>query len=458
MVFGEGVAALVLGATPDVASLFTVDSSAVTTSSGSLSSLMAPDQMAQEEAIEAAQPDGVTALHVHGVGQQVADLSELLVFRNTLDMEGLVLLNHKANIGHTLAASGLIAVLASVSAMSHQIGPAHRQLERPLKLLAGVVPVQTALLNPTRRVSVHGHAVSGVNVHLVIGCVANTCATGGRKVAWRHTRDFPLHMSGPSGQQTQVTRKHGVVTSETFVDKSKREVAIGYITQTAEEAIGVASLDADEDMWQRGMKSSSAPRLLATLMQVTSAELPRDFLWKHVTANAIYDGIERCLRGEHENVAVPCAMLETTQSMQCDPLALPLCRILGVTFVSLLTFVPAIPAFAVGSIVNNAFPDTYFRDLSHEQDTYLLSAALTSVCVLPVAVMVFAAATFAQAVAVKWVLLGRYQSGALDLSSAAFGRWWLFHKLFGFAPKFLLVYFTGTLVIKLYYRLLGVSC
>jgi 3-oxoacyl-(acyl-carrier-protein) synthase len=187
IVLGEACGALVLhreGMSSRVhASLI---GSGLTQSSTDSVSLLAPDVMAQESAVTAAlrsaalQPRDVSMVHIHGEGQQVADTSELHALRNTLLKERngneLLLLNHKANFGHSVAASGVVAVITTVLAMQHREVPRHITVERLMKAVTEVdglaVPLkkshQFAGAETELIAAVHGHAISGINVHLLL--------------------------------------------------------------------------------------------------------------------------------------------------------------------------------------------------------------------------------------------------------------------------------------------------
>ena len=71
----------------------------------------------------------VAVTHVHGIGQTVADVSELLALRGALAPDHLrkdkplVLLNHKGNFGHTVSASGLLGLVTTVLSLRHGEDP-----------------------------------------------------------------------------------------------------------------------------------------------------------------------------------------------------------------------------------------------------------------------------------------------------------------------------------------------
>ena len=108
LVRGEACTALVLrAATATAASLGHLLGSAVTHNSSQLPSLLSPDQAAQEAALKQAQAGhAVQLLHVHGIGQPMADTTELLAFQSVWRSGG-TLLNHKANLGRPHAVDGL---------------------------------------------------------------------------------------------------------------------------------------------------------------------------------------------------------------------------------------------------------------------------------------------------------------------------------------------------------------
>ena len=113
-------------------------------------SLLAPDGEAQESAarmaLSVAGIDQVALLHVHGIGQKVADTSEIYAMRRVYCP--VVLINHKGNFGHGVAASGLLAIMVTTLALHYRVAPRHVGLTTPIKALGSagnemVAPVST---------------------------------------------------------------------------------------------------------------------------------------------------------------------------------------------------------------------------------------------------------------------------------------------------------------------------
>ena len=144
-------------------------------------SLLAPDGEAQESAARIAlsvagidQPHQVALLHVHGIGQKVADTSEIYAMRRVYCP--VVLINHKGNFGHGVAASGLLAIMVTTLALHHRVATPHVGLTTPIKALGSagdemVAPVDHVYALDKEGLlvgAVNGHATSGVNVHIIV--------------------------------------------------------------------------------------------------------------------------------------------------------------------------------------------------------------------------------------------------------------------------------------------------
>jgi len=217
IVFGEACASIVLQRDPVSSQVHAyLRGSSTTQSSVAATSLLAPDVEAQEQAIHDAlssasiSPSQISLLHIHGEGQQVADTSEMHAVRNVLaasNDSGITLLNHKANFGHSVSASGIVAVITTIQAMKHRSVPRHLGVEHPMKCVKDAVgltlPFKAAQALPAGEyvAAVHGHAISGINAHLILasstpsGERANrtSTATGhslGAPAEWSHSRQY----------------------------------------------------------------------------------------------------------------------------------------------------------------------------------------------------------------------------------------------------------------------------
>ena len=144
-------------------------------------SLLAPDGEAQESAARMAlsvagidQPHQVALLHVHGIGQKVADTSEIYAMRRVYCP--VVLINHKGNFGHGVAASGLLAIMVTTLALHYRVAPCHVGLTTPIKALGSAGDEMVAPVDHVHALdkdgvlvgAVNGHAISGVNVHIIV--------------------------------------------------------------------------------------------------------------------------------------------------------------------------------------------------------------------------------------------------------------------------------------------------
>ena len=144
-------------------------------------SLLAPDGEAQESAARIAlsvagidQPHQIALLHVHGIGQKVADTSEIYAMRRVYCP--VVLINHKGNFGHGVAASGLLAIMVTTLALHHRVATPHVGLTTPIKALGSAGDEMVATVDHVYALdkegllvgAVNGHATSGVNVHIIV--------------------------------------------------------------------------------------------------------------------------------------------------------------------------------------------------------------------------------------------------------------------------------------------------
>ena len=141
-------------------------------------SLLAPDGEAQESAgkmaLSVAGIDQVALLHVHGIGQKVADTSEIYAMRRVYCP--VVLINHKGNFGHGVAASGLLAIMVTTLALHYRVAPCHVGLTTPIKALGSAGDEMVAPVDHVHALdkdgvlvgAVNGHAISGVNVHIIV--------------------------------------------------------------------------------------------------------------------------------------------------------------------------------------------------------------------------------------------------------------------------------------------------
>eukprot|EP00656_Telonema_subtile_P003376 TRINITY_DN11543_c0_g1_i3.p1 TRINITY_DN11543_c0_g1~~TRINITY_DN11543_c0_g1_i3.p1 ORF type:complete len:2117 (+),score=442.26 TRINITY_DN11543_c0_g1_i3:173-6523(+) len=181
MVWGEACSALLLqqGVSP-AQSYGCIDGAGVCVNSPLLPFGFA-DPSAMQEAIARALTDGsiqpaqVALVHMHAMASLGTDVPELMAVGTVLGSDRaspLVLANHKANFGHSVAASGLIGTITLLLAMQQKRVPRHLGVERPLEevremSLPRESPVVLGSADPIHG-GINGTSISGDNVHLVL--------------------------------------------------------------------------------------------------------------------------------------------------------------------------------------------------------------------------------------------------------------------------------------------------
>ncbi|WP_204080519.1 type I polyketide synthase [Mycobacterium riyadhense] len=146
----------------------------------------APNRMAQQRVIRQALADAglkasqVDVVEAHGTGTPLGDLTEVEALMETYGRhrpEGrpLWLGSLKSNVGHTLAAAGVGAVIKMVEAVRHRVIPATLHADEPNPYVdwsSGRVRLATKAhpwhSDGARRGGVSAFGASGVNAHLIV--------------------------------------------------------------------------------------------------------------------------------------------------------------------------------------------------------------------------------------------------------------------------------------------------
>eukprot|EP00656_Telonema_subtile_P038690 TRINITY_DN4390_c0_g5_i1.p1 TRINITY_DN4390_c0_g5~~TRINITY_DN4390_c0_g5_i1.p1 ORF type:complete len:1281 (+),score=247.07 TRINITY_DN4390_c0_g5_i1:116-3958(+) len=446
LVRGEASAAVVLHGAPSdsLGCLATLHNCGFTRNSSKLS-VMTPDLDAQERAIQIAQPNGTTGLHIHGTGQPVSDASELLVYKNALHTDELAVMNHKANIGHSVATSGILALIVTATTMHNQVVPAHRRLERPVKLLSGLVPVQMMGTPQAQLMSVHGHAMTGVNVHFVVGRGSNRSLhmAGVNTVAWCHTRSLALGTLVPSHEL--------IKTPVTHVDE--RTVA-AFVSATLQEIVGRV-VEPHENVFGAGMRSSDGTRVVQQVSSQFGVALsPLDLLMRptaHEFSEWLYAELKGGLVGAQDDEIPPSERVSDGPSeglnSEADSSAMaahhPPCSAIVVFVVQLLG-----TCSVVGLAVVTAYP---FILLLHAASHSIGNTA--ALMLLP---LVLTAQLLALALVVALVRhFTTLPPGIYPIWSVAHLKWWYGQLLFRVAHAALVPLFGETGVMVGWFRLLG---
>jgi hypothetical protein len=367
-----------------------------------LPSLLSPDQEAQERALKQAQAGhAVQLLHVHGIGQPMADTTELLAFQSVWRSGG-TLLNHKANLGHTVAAAGALAVLTTLEALRQGGVPAHLKLERPVRQLEGKLVAPVQLIRVVAEVAgVHGHAISGVNVHLVLqGVECEGSLMEVKRVQWKHEEVLPAPKltveTAPKPLASQIGPEH-------FTDPSLRQAAEEWLLGEVRQLLdGVAT--AQDDLWELGLKSQQAVRLKARLEEASQQAVPVDLLFKQRTAGDILDAMFTAKLVEDPTIWLRPAPRQVDDRL--IPLwSRPLWSLLVFAIVSSVSGWALTPVLALDDLLNDRTLAPYER-----LTTWRL------LVLLPLYHLVFCMATAVAALLIKWICVGCYHPGAHAIS------------------------------------------
>ncbi|WP_405167897.1 amino acid adenylation domain-containing protein [Nocardia sp. NBC_01499] len=189
---GEGVGVLVLERLRDAQRLghpvAAVLCGSAIASDGASASLSAPDQLAQQEAIEYALADAglgmadIDVVEAHGTGTRVGDPIEVAALTATYGGvrspdRPLWIGSAKSNFGHTQAGSGVAGVIKMVESIRRGIVPATKHYDVPsphIDWSSGTVRVANELMawparsGAPRRGAVSANGISGVNCHVII--------------------------------------------------------------------------------------------------------------------------------------------------------------------------------------------------------------------------------------------------------------------------------------------------
>jgi 3-oxoacyl-(acyl-carrier-protein) synthase/acyl carrier protein len=294
LVLGEGCAAIVLQRCETEHSMLSCHAllrgSAVTENSISSGlDLNAPDIAAEGEAIRSAlanagvKKEQVAFVHVHGIGQQVADGAEAFAYRNTLldPSRPLLLANHKGVFGHTTAVAGILGAITSTLVLKNRLVPTHVGLTAPIKSLSsgknGSFSIPTAAqpaplpAESEMFAGLHGHAISGTNVHIII---SRSATNSNRFDNWMDAENPPADNS-----PAPIIPARAELNA---VDGSREGVSKVLLEALADVGINLTSLDPAANLADYGISSQKLIFVRRQLMDNLNCDVPLDLLTKSV--------------------------------------------------------------------------------------------------------------------------------------------------------------------------------
>jgi len=192
IVISEGAGFVVLkrlkDAERDGDRIYAVIKSIAGSSDGKSSGLTAPKVDGQLRALDRAYKkagfliDSIQYYEAHGTGTALGDRTEVATISRALVEAGArplscALGSHKALIGHTKAAAGILGLIKVAKALFHQAIPPHVTVENPLEQLRGGKSVLTlpdrprvwpSLKGAPRRAGVSAFGFGGINYHAVM--------------------------------------------------------------------------------------------------------------------------------------------------------------------------------------------------------------------------------------------------------------------------------------------------
>lgn len=183
VICGEGCAAVVLTTCPAEQEYCQLTGWAANHTSTAVSPGFADAHSMEQAATKAFLHAGITGrvavTHLHAMGRKGSDEPEAVgVIRALSALRGdstTVLAGHKACTGHTIAASGIVSVIATATVLEHRRVPRHLNVRRPFKSISEAsdivhLPIRSSQILPMGPLngSISGTSISGDNVHLVL--------------------------------------------------------------------------------------------------------------------------------------------------------------------------------------------------------------------------------------------------------------------------------------------------
>ncbi|OKP97901.1 type I polyketide synthase [Paenibacillus sp. P46E] len=200
--FSDGVAAVILKplskARQDGDNIYAVIKGSAVNNDGASNGLTAPNAVAQEEVLlkawEDAQvdPETIQYIEAHGTGTKLGDPIEIKGLTNafakhTDKVQFCGIGSVKANIGHTVAVSGLASLIKVVLSMKNNVIPSSIHFKEPNSLINFIKspvfvtekPLQWPKSVLPRRAGINSFGFVGTNAHVVVEEAPAQAETGG---------------------------------------------------------------------------------------------------------------------------------------------------------------------------------------------------------------------------------------------------------------------------------------
>jgi acyl transferase domain-containing protein len=253
-----------------------VKSTAVNNDGASRSTYVTPGLELQAECIAEAQlmadvpPDTITYVEAHGIAVPMADAIEVEAMRRafetgTTKSRYCALGSVKANMGHSVAAAGMMGLIKTALSLKHAVIAPQINFEDPhpdldLTNSPFVIPRDATVWNPecgVRRAGVHSFGIGGTNAHSILEAPPTTSSA---EYDPSRLRTIVLSARGPRALDTLRRRlwSHLVSHSGECLGDVAFTLATGRKAQPYRWAVVVGSREELQEALRRGDETGNA--------------------------------------------------------------------------------------------------------------------------------------------------------------------------------------------------------